>query len=153
MNEFLVIGLIGTALIFITSGIVYETLALVWDRLPKMRIGRRRMILVIGAIFATHTLCIWVYGIAYYLLLNHANLGTLAGESFEAGHYGTDLFSAVYYSTITYTSLGFGDVFPTGGLRFLSGIETLNGLVLVGWTVSYAFIVMQKYWKFSDKDG
>ena len=33
----------------------------------------------------------------------------------------------VYYSFITYTTLGFGDVIPTGTLRFLTSLESLTG--------------------------
>ncbi len=151
MEEFIIIGSIGFALLLTTSALVYETLAILWDHLPKLRIGRLRVAVVVAGVFATHIICIWLYALVYYILLNHADIGGFAGESIEAGYYGTDLFSVVYYSTITYTSLGFGDVIPTGGLRFLSGIETLNGLVLVGWTVSYAFLAMQHFWKFNIK--
>ena len=152
MEEFVIIGFIGVCLILFTSALVYETLALVWDYLPKMRIGRRRVIVVIGSIFAAHMLCIWVYAIAYYLLLHYTQLGGFTGISYEQGLYGTDLLSMMYYSTIAYTSLGFGDIVPIKGFRFLSGTETLNGLILIGWTVSYAFIAMQKYWKLHPHD-
>ena len=29
----------------------------------------------------------------------------------------------------------------------LVSIETLNGLLLLGWTTSYTYIAMQKYWE------
>lgn len=151
MKEFLIIGLIGTMLMLLTSGVVYETLAFIWDRLPKMRIGRLRIAVVMSTIFATHIISIWLYAIAYYLILHYTNLGGFAGDSIDSGHYGTDIFSVAYYSTVTYTSLGYGDIYPTGGLRFLAGIETLNGLVLVGWTVSYAFMAMLKFWRIKNE--
>jgi len=150
MQEFLTIGLIGTALMLLTSAVVYETLAVLWERLPRMRVGRRRIAVVIGAIFIAHIVCIWIYGVAFYWLMHHLDVGGFEGASIADGNYGTDLFSMVYYSTVTYTSLGYGDIVPTRGFRFLAGIEVLNGLVLIGWTVSYAFIAMQKFWKFSD---
>ena len=150
MEEFLIIGLVGTALMLLTSGVVYETLAFIWDHLPKMRIGRRRIAVVLAGIFITHIISIWIYAIAYYLILHYTNLGGFAGDSIDAGYYGTDIFSVVYYSTVTYTSLGYGDIYPTGGFRFLAGMQTLNGLVLIGWTVSYAFIAMQKFWKINE---
>lgn len=151
MQEFFLIGLIGTILILLTSGVVYETLAILWKRLPRIRVGRLRIAIVIGFIFLVHILSIWIYGIAYYILLHHTDLGGFTGESIANGNYGNDLFSMVYYSTITYTSLGFGDMVPTLGFRFLSGIEGLNGLVLIGWTVSYAFLAMQKFWKLHER--
>jgi hypothetical protein len=47
----------------------------------------------------------------------------------------------------TYTSLGYGDVVPRGDVRLLAGIEALNGLLLIGWSVSYTFIAMERFWK------
>ena len=51
-----------------------------------------------------------------------------------------------YYSAVMYTSLGLGDVFPTGHLRFMSGIEALNGLMMIGWSTSFTFLAMRNYW-------
>ena len=37
----------------------------------------------------------------------------------------------------SFTSLGFGDIVPTGAVRLLAGAECLNGLLLIGWSASY----------------
>jgi hypothetical protein len=42
--------------------------------------------------------------------------------------------------------LGIGDLYPTGALRIISGIEALNGLVMVGWSASMTYIYMEKFW-------
>jgi hypothetical protein len=52
-----------------------------------------------------------------------------------------------YYSAITYTSLGFGDVAPQGSLRLLAAVEAITGLVLIAWTASFAFLAMQNLWE------
>jgi len=52
----------------------------------------------------------------------------------------------VYFSFTTFTTVGFGDIQPTGDLRFLTGIESLTGLVLITWTASFLFVEMQKFW-------
>ena len=44
-------------------------------------------------------------------------------------------------------SLGYGDVVPSGDLRLLAGMEALNGLLLIGWSASYTFIAMERFWK------
>ncbi|NIQ12844.1 MAG: two pore domain potassium channel family protein, partial [Candidatus Dadabacteria bacterium] len=47
----------------------------------------------------------------------------------------------------TYTSLGMGDIYPLGRpIRFLTGLESLTGLVLITWTASFLFIEMQRFW-------
>ena len=52
----------------------------------------------------------------------------------------------LYFSSVTYTSLGLGDVFPVGHLRFLTGVEALNGLVLIAWTGAFTYLAMGKMW-------
>ncbi|EGG99066.1 Protein yfbU [gamma proteobacterium IMCC2047] len=51
-----------------------------------------------------------------------------------------------YHSFVTYTSLGFGDIIPTGYLRFITGIEALAGLVLIAWTASFVYVEMRRFW-------
>ena len=51
-----------------------------------------------------------------------------------------------YFSAVTYTTLGFGDITPNGELRWIAAIEALTGLVLITWTASFAFLVMQELW-------
>jgi hypothetical protein len=63
------------------------------------------------------------------------------------GGFDNSLLDCSYFSFVTYTSLGFGDIEPLGNLRFLTGLEALTGLVLITWTASFMFIEMQKLWK------
>ena len=51
---------------------------------------------------------------------------------------------AVYFSFVTFTTVGFGDVVLTPGVRLLSGIEALNGIILVGWSTALLFAVVQR---------
>jgi len=47
-----------------------------------------------------------------------------------------DFESAFYFSTVTYTTLGFGDVTIEGKWRVLSAIEAGNGILMFGWTTA-----------------
>ena len=58
----------------------------------------------------------------------------------------TDWLGYFYFSIVSYTSLGLGDVFPTGHLRFITGVEALNGLLLIAWSGSFIYIAMGKLW-------
>ncbi|MEO5607197.1 MAG: ion channel, partial [Polaromonas sp.] len=51
------------------------------------------------------------------------------------------------FSAETYSSLGFGDLIPTGPIRMLAGIEALNGLLLIGWSASFVYIAMERFWR------
>jgi hypothetical protein len=52
-----------------------------------------------------------------------------------------------YFSAETFTSLGYGDIRPSGPLRLLAGAEALNGLLLIGWSACFAYISMERFWE------
>ena len=38
----------------------------------------------------------------------------------------------LYFASVNYTTLGYGDILPHGDLRLLAGLEALNGMLLIG---------------------
>jgi voltage-gated potassium channel len=54
---------------------------------------------------------------------------------------------AVYFSFVTFTTLGYGDITLSEGWRILSGIEAMNGILLVGWSTAVLFAVVQRTWQ------
>lgn len=54
--------------------------------------------------------------------------------------------NCVYFSTISYTTLGFGEIVPTEDIRFLTEMESLAGLVLITWSASFTYLETQKRW-------
>lgn len=119
----------------------YESLVRLNRYIPRLNMLHRYRIVIglLGALLA-HSVEIWIFALAYYLALPVAGLGTLEG-AFDGS-----LLDCVYYSFTVYTTLGFGDVVPQGDVRFLTGIESLTGLVLITWTASFLFLDMQRYW-------
>jgi hypothetical protein len=60
------------------------------------------------------------------------------------------LETAVYFSLVTYTTIGFGDVVLGPGWRVLAGIEGLTGILLIGWSTAFVFAIvnrMYEHWK------
>lgn len=53
----------------------------------------------------------------------------------------------LYFSGETYTTLGLGDIYPTGSLRLVTGIEALTGLLMRSWTGSFTYLEMRRYWQ------
>ena len=51
-----------------------------------------------------------------------------------------------YFSFTIYTTLGFGDIVPHGNMRYLTGLESLTGLVLITWSASFLYYEMQRHW-------
>ena len=51
--------------------------------------------------------------------------------------------TAVYFSTVTFTTLGFGDVTLGENWRLLSSFEAANGLLMFGWSTALIFAAVQ----------
>jgi len=58
-----------------------------------------------------------------------------------------DLETAFYFSMVTYTTLGFGDVVLTGPWRVLASIQAANGVIIFGWTTALIFYFIQRIYK------
>ncbi|HET9397315.1 MAG TPA: potassium channel family protein, partial [Sphingomicrobium sp.] len=72
------------------------------------------------SIFVIHTSEIWLYALLYVQL---DALGT-----FE---------SALYFSTVTYSSIGYGDVLLDEEWRVFGAIEGATGLLMIGWSTAF----------------
>jgi hypothetical protein len=55
-----------------------------------------------------------------------------------------DLETAFYFSMVTYTTLGYGDVVLTGQWRSLATIQAANGVIIFGWTTALIFVFIQR---------
>jgi Ion channel len=58
-----------------------------------------------------------------------------------------DLETAFYFSMVTFTTLGFGDVVLTGPWRTLASIQAANGVIIFGWTTALIFYFIQHIYK------
>lgn len=136
------------ALLISTTIIHYEVLRGLTATLPALRIPpRTKLIAVIFTTFLAHALEILLYAATVYVLVRFEGLGRLAEASKFSFH------TCFYFSAETYTSLGYGDVVPGGDLRLLAGVEALNGLLLIGWSASYTYIAMERFWNESGTAG
>ena len=71
-------------------------------------------------------------------------------QRFWRAHELPTLETAVYFSLVTYTTIGFGDVVLGPGWRVLAGIEGLTGIILIGWSTAFVFAVvnrMYEHWR------
>lgn len=120
----------------------YEALRFSSVRISNFHMAPRvRIVIVLVAALASHLVHVLVYAVAFLLIEHQTSFGAINGPP---GHAFSDAF---YFSITSYTTLGFGDLYPTGDLRLLSGIEALNGLVMVGWTASMTYLSMERFWQ------
>jgi hypothetical protein len=141
IENFALIVLISVLLVICTTFIFYEFLRFIWDYSPKLKVApRKRIIFIILAMFFAHTLCIWIYATAYYLIIEKLGMGGFTD------HLQVDFLSYVYFSAESYTSLGVNDLIPKDAFRFIAGVEALNGLLFIGWSVTFTYLMMERFW-------
>lgn len=142
--------LVGAAcalLMILTTLFHYEALRLTSATLPYLSVPpKTKTVFVILAAFVAHLVEIALYAGAIYVLIRWFEVGALGVENLPS------LPVITYFSAETYTSLGYGDVVPHGPLRLLAGIEALNGLLLIGWSASFIFVAMERFWKVEADD-
>ena len=79
----------------------YEVLSALTTLLRRVRLqSRARILVLIPSIILVHVTQIWVYGLAYFLLLRDPSYGSLTGMA------NLNLFDYVYYSAVVFTTLG-----------------------------------------------
>lgn len=123
----------------------YEGLRVLSDRLPTPRHHhRQRVIFLILSLLILHIIEVWIFGGAYYFLLRLDGFGELVGTD------GPTIVDCVYFSASVFTTVGFGDIYPTGAIRGMTGTEGITGLTMITWSASYTFVEMLKTWDRGD---
>jgi hypothetical protein len=141
--------LICVVLVVATIVIHYEALRVASIHLPDIPVPARfRIIFAVLAAFAAHTVEVWLYGVAYWAMSGHFAFGALKGPEGA----GAGFEECLYFSAVTYSTVGFGDLYSTDHLRLVAGVEALNGLLLIGWSASFTYLTMQEYWPMHGPD-
>jgi hypothetical protein len=125
----------------------YEGLLLTSRGLQRIG-GPQRVKLLYGmsSMLALHVTEIWIFGLVIWGLLHWPACGHIvSGVSNGPGMLG--LLDSVYLSAITYTTVGFGDLVPVGPIRFVSGMEALTGFLMIGWSASFTYLEMERFWR------
>lgn len=128
---------LATAMVCLTVGVHFAGLLLLM-RILRFRghrfrphesvVGQGALIVsVVLGIFAIHTAEIWLYVVVY--------MGIAAIADFE---------TALYFSTASFTSLGYGDVTLSSDWRLFGAIEGANGLILIAWSTAFLLSVTSR---------
>jgi hypothetical protein len=84
---------------------------------------------------------LWLFGATFW------GLGRVSGTGQVIGAHPLGFLDAVYTATMSYTTVGFGDVVPVGAIRFLAGTCALTGFVMITWSASFLFLEMERFWR------
>ena len=143
---FLVQILIGSLMIALTVvihilGIIF-LIRLLTSWVPRLRpaqsyLGMVEILVVtVLAMFFLHTLEIWSWA-ALYLWV---------GEF-------VDWQRALYFSTVTFSTLGYGDITLQDKWQLVSSFEAVNGIMLFGVSTAFIFAAIQKLYQSATKPG
>jgi hypothetical protein len=89
-------------------------------------IGRgATVVAIVFGLVVIHGVEIWTYAVAYLVV------GALS-----------DFETALYFSTTSFTTLGYGDVVLDRQWRLFGAIEGANGLLLFGWSTAFLFSLL-----------
>jgi hypothetical protein len=142
---------ITTALVLVlaTTTIHFEGVRLSYNWVLSLQrpTNRQKILVAVLCVFCIHMLEIGLYALAFWFADKGIDIGGFAG----AHDFGP--LSYFYFSAETFTTLGLGDIYPIGPLRLLASIEPINGLMLLGWSASFTYYLMQRFWDEERKGG
>lgn len=129
---------VSLATIFACVFVHYETLRLLSRATRRRTSNARRVLFVtIACLIAIHLSEIAIFGLAFFASVKWLSLGSFVDTHSMAA---IDYF---YYAAETYSSLGYGDIYPLGDIRLLASITPLIGILLLGWSSAFLFSLVQ----------
>ena len=123
-NLFFGAFVIALTVIVHTLGLMAVTHFMTWF-VGRVRLHGRRsrvlaMITVVLGVFVVLSIEVWIWAMAFVIL------GVVK-----------DIETAVYFSTITFSTVGYGDVVPAHEWRQFAALEGVDGFLLIGWSTAY----------------
>ncbi|USG63074.1 potassium channel family protein [Sneathiella marina] len=88
------------------------------------------MIIVVLGLFGAHTIEAWVWAIFYWVTGDVSNFA-----------------NGIYFSTVTYTTLGYGDITLSPDWQITSSLQAVSGIILFGWSTAFLVNVRTFFWK------
>lgn len=130
--------LIGTVLVVASVFIHQATLSTVTKLNGQIKVEVLRMPIGVLGCFIAHFTEVVMFAIAYFCIQQAAGMGKMGGAC------DGQFYDCLYFSLTTYTTLGYGDIFPVGDLRVLTGIEAITGILMAAWSTSFLFFKMKE---------
>jgi len=91
------------------------------------------IVLFVLFMFLAVVIDVWMWATVY--------LAVGAVPSFEA---------ALYFSTATFTTVGYGDIVLSHEWRLLGSFEGANGMIIFGWTTALVIAAIQRFYSWDE---
>ena len=98
-----------------------------WESQGKILATAGPITIALAFIIATHTIQVWIWAIIWVL-----------------GDVLPDWNSALYFSLVTFTTLGYGDIVLGEGLRIFGAFASVTGLLAFGLSTAYMVALMNQ---------
>ena len=82
---------------------------------------------IVLSLFAIHGIEMWAYAMLFLAVGAAPNL-----------------HDALYFSVISYTTVGYNDDFITESWRLIGAFESILGMVLIGWSTAFFFRMLSR---------
>lgn len=123
----------------------YEALRGLSYVLPRLAVRpRQKTLFVVCVALVAHLAEVLLFALAFWMFFEF--------DTPKVGQH-VSFADAVFISVESYTSLGTAAGFPLGLMRLMAGVEAVVGLILIGWTASYTYLVMQQFWPQGGNDS
>ena len=97
---------------------------------------------------STFRLMTWLFvQVAGWMILLHLCELTVWAVAYRLGEAMPDMPSAFYFSAVTYTTTGHGDLVLPQDWRLVGGIEALTGILMCGWSTGFFFAVVSRMFR------
>jgi hypothetical protein len=82
--------------------------------------------------------------LAGWIILLHLVEITVWGAFYVWQEAMPDLPTSLYFSAVTYTTTGYGDLVLPSEWRLVGGVEALTGILMCGWSTGFFFVVVSR---------
>jgi hypothetical protein len=82
--------------------------------------------------------------LAAWLILLHLLEIAAWAALYTLGRVMPDAHAAFYFSAVTYTTTGYGDLVLPEDWRLVGGIEALTGILMCGWSTGFFFTILSR---------
>ncbi len=129
---------LSLGMIFACFSVHYEALSLL-TRVTAHAASRARLVLALAmaGLVAVHIAEIALFGVAFFASVKVFHLGSFVETR------SMSLMDYFYYAAETYSSLGYGDIYPLGDVRLLASVTPVVGILLLGWSSGFLFSLVQ----------